>query len=190
MRCLLHVLASIIALTAASARCPAEIIEFTDKAEWEAAAGPFTTIDFTGFDSMTIITTQYLDLGVEFAGGDDLILPHAGFVNDGWGLAGHESIDMVFTAPMNAVAADFPGGLMIELYWQGDLLYTSSDFGGGGAGWFAGVVSTEPFDSAVFRDWHETSVFTDDLYFGPAIPGAPVIVPFLFTAAITRRRRT
>jgi len=188
MRCLLHVLASIIALTAGSARCPADIIEFTDKAQWEAAAGQFTTIDFTGFDSGTIITSQYIDPGVVFTGGDDLIHPGSGFVNDGWGLAGHESIDMAFTGPVNAIAADFPGGLMIELYWEGDLLYTSSNFGQGGSGWFAGLVSTDPFDFAVFRDWIDESTFIDDLHFGPPIPGAPVVVAFVF-AVFTRRRR-
>jgi len=138
---------------------------------------------------MTIITTQYVDLGIVFTDGDDTIVPSDAFINDGWGLAGGEGIHMAFTAPMTAIAADYPGALMMELYWEGDLIFTSTEFGGGGTGWFAGLVSSDPFDFVVFRDWIDQAVAIDDLYFGPPIPGAPVIVPFLFAAVTKRRRR-
>jgi hypothetical protein len=190
MRFPVHTVACAIALTAASGESRADIIEFTDKAEWEAAAGQFTTIDFTGFDSGTIITTQYVDLGVVFTDGDDTIVPSDAFINDGWGLAGGEGMHMAFTAPMTAIAADYPGALMMDLYRQGDLIFTSSEFGGGGTGWFAGVVSSEPFDFVVFRDWIDQAVAIDDLYFGPPIPGAPAFVPFVLAAMTRRRRRT
>jgi len=186
MRCPLHILACIVALSAASGESRAEIIEFTDKAEWEAAAGAFTTIDFTGFDSGTIITTQYIDLGIVFADGDDTIHPGDYFL-DGWGLAGHEATDALFTTAMNVLAADFPGSLIIELYAGGELLY-SNGFGGPGDVHFAGIVSTDPFDQVVLHRENYDFVFIDDLHFGPPIPGAPVVVP-LVLAAVTKRRR-
>jgi hypothetical protein len=187
MRFPLHTVACAIALTAASGESSADVIEFTDKAEWEAAAGQFTTIDFTGFDSMTIITDQYIDLGVLFTGGDDLILPNSSFVNDGWGLAGHDSIDMVFLEALFVLAVDFPGSLIIDLYSDGELMY-SNGFAEPGEGHFAGLISTDPFDFVVLRREFDP-VFIDDLHFGPPIPAPPAFAPLLFAAFTARRRR-
>jgi len=187
MRLSLHILAVTVVVGLVAEISRAGIVEFTDKAEWESAARPFTTIDFTGFDSGTIITTQYIDLGVVFTGGDDLMLPNSSFVNDGWGLAGHEAIDMAFLEPLFVLAVDFPGSLIIDLYNDGELMY-SNGFAGPGEGHFAGLVSTDPFDFVVLRREFDP-VFIDDLHFGPPIPGAPGVVPFVLAAVTKRRRR-
>jgi hypothetical protein len=187
MRSWLKIFALTVVLGLVSDASVGDIIEFEDKDEWEAAAGPLTTIDFTGFESGTIITTQYIDLGVLFTDGDDTIHP-GDYFQDDWGLAGHEATDVVFMAPMNVLAVDFPGSIIIELYAGGDLFY-SNGFGAPGEVHFAGIVSTDPFDHVIFHRENYDFVFMDDLHFGPPIPTAPVVVPFAFAAVTTRRRR-
>ena len=77
---------AVAALTCASVLpAHAGVTEFTDRAEWEAAVGVFSTIDFTQFPQGTIITDQYQDLGVLFTDGNDSIFFSNGFPNDGAG---------------------------------------------------------------------------------------------------------
>jgi len=187
MRSSLDMFALTIVLSLASGASLGDITEFEDKDEWEASAGAFTTIDFTGLDSGTVITTQYIDLGVVFTDGDDAIHPRSYFLNDGWGVAGHEAIDMVFLEPLFVLAVDFPGSLIIDLYSDGELMY-SNGFAGPGQGHFAGLVSTDPFDFGVLRREFDP-VFIDDLHFGPPIPGPPLFVPLLLALLTKRRRR-
>ena len=157
-----------------SAPASADVIEFTDKDEWIDAVGEFTTIDFTGFPEGTWITDQYADLGILFTDGDDWIHHTCGYVNDCWGLAGgdgDEQITLAFDTPQLWIGVDYPGAMKIELFNEGRLIYTSSDFGGGGAGKFAGLLSTDLFDGALLYDWIDGTVFIDDLHFGP--PACP-----------------
>ncbi len=80
---------------------------------------------------------------------------------------------------------DFPGLMRIELYDQGRLIYTSSNFLPGGVGNFAGLLSDAPFDAAVLIDpLGEAEI--DDLHFGVPAPGA---LPLLALGALTQRRR-
>jgi hypothetical protein len=72
--------------------------------------------------------------------------------------------------------------LTIELYANGEMFFEES-FPGIGVGFFAGVVSTEPFDSVVLRDWADDLAFIDNLHFGPPIP-APGALGVLAVAAI------
>ena len=166
----------------------ADIVEYRDKGEWEAAAASWSTADFTGFPDYTPIDEQYAYLGVHFVDGYDFVVLGSSYPNDGAGLDGNELIDLVFDVPMYWIAADFPGLLIIDLYYEGELLYSSNVFGVGGVGNFGGLVSTEPFDRAVLRD-PPGQVFLDDLHFGPPIPApsALCIVGAAFFAA--RRRR-
>ena len=76
-----------------------DVTEFTDKDEWIAAVGPFTTIDFTGFPDGTLITDQYADLGVIFTGGTENIFLNNSFPNDGAGLNAFGVIAMEFATP-------------------------------------------------------------------------------------------
>ena len=72
----------------------AQVVEYENQAEWEAAAGAFTTIDFTGFPNLTFITDQYMDLGLLFTDGDDTIAgfdPNT-FIQDGWGVDGDDAV--------------------------------------------------------------------------------------------------
>ena len=152
-------------LSATTAR--ADVIEFTDKDEWFAAVGVVTTIDFTGFPDVTVVTDQYADLGVHFTDGNDLILSAAGFLNDGWGVDGNGDINVSFDAPVYYVAVDFPGGIIFDLLSQGELIFTSSSFGIDEVGNFAGLLSSEPFDAIrLFRSFGSPS-FIDDFFFGP-----------------------
>ena len=166
--------------------------EFTDKDEWIAAVGRFTTIDFTGFPDGTFITDQYADLGVLFVGGNEnIFLSDNAFPNDGAGLddGGFTPIAVSFDTPQAWIAVDFPGTVQFELFSGGELIYTSSAFGGGGAGFFAGLVSTELFDAAVIDDPGDFSVAIDDLHFGVPAPATLALLA-LGSLFSTRRRRS
>ena len=169
----------------------ADIVEYRDKEEWEAAAGSWSTADFRGFPDNTPIDEQYAYLGVHFVDGYDFVVLGDGFLNDGAGLDGNELVDLVFDVPMYSIAADFPGFLGFDLYFEGEFFYKSSEFGVGGYGNFGGLVSTEPFDRAVLWEYGQyPSVFVDDLHFGPPIPApsALCIVSAALLAARQRRR--
>jgi hypothetical protein len=137
----------------------------------------------------TPIDEQYAYLGVHFVDGYDFVLccDYEIFPEDGAGLDGNELIDLVFDAPMYWIAADFPGLLLIDLYYEDELFYSSNVFGVGGVGNFGGLVSTDPFGRAVIWDYDD-NVVLDDLYFGPPIP-APSALCIISAALLTARRR-
>ncbi len=171
----------------ATAPVHAGVLEFTDRAEWEAAAGRFATTDFTGF-GVTIITDQYQDLGVLFTDGNDASRFSPGtFLNDDWGLNGNGEIHLSFDTPQSWIAVDFPGFLRILLFSGDKLIYFSSIFAEpGGVGGFGGLVSSELFDSAILTDPGDDLVFIDDLHFGVPAPGT---LSLLAVAAFWHSRR-
>ena len=148
---------------------------FDDRPGWEAVVGDYTTIDFTGFEPGTRITTQYSGLGITFTDGFYTIFPenHATFPNDGWGLDGNGDITVVFDEPQSWIGAAFPGGLWYELYREGELVYTSSMFVPTGPGHFFGLVFPEQFDRVVLMEFGEVAI--DDLLFGAPVPAPPVL---------------
>ena len=169
----------------------ADIVEYRDKEEWETAAASWSTADFTGFPDNTPIDEEYAYLGVHFVDGYDFVVldpEHTTFLNDGAGLDGNELVDLIFDAPMYSIAADFPGFLAVDLYFEGEFFYRSSYFGGSGIGWFGGLVSTEPFDRAVISDYDD-NVAIDDLHFGPPIPVPSALSMFAAGLLGARRRR-
>ncbi len=153
----------------------ATVLEFDDKPAWAAAVGAFATVDFAGFASGTIITTQYATLGVALTDGNDMVVccGEETFPQDGAGLDGNGNITVVFDAPQSWIAVDFPGSMRFQLFSAGQLFYTSSLFIGGGVGNFAGLVSGQPFDRAVLMGGTQAEV--DDLHFGAPVPGPPAI---------------
>jgi hypothetical protein len=166
----------------------ADVFEFTDKDEWIAAVGPFTTIGFTGFPDGTLITDQYADLGVIFTGGtENVFLSENLFPNDGAGLIAVGVIAMEFATPQAWIAVDFPGAVQFELFRGGEPIYKSSDFLGGGVGFFAGLLTTELFDSAVIDDPIDNVVAIDDLHFG--VPAPPTLLLLALGGLLGKRRR-
>jgi hypothetical protein len=63
--------------------------------------------------------------------------------------------------------------------------------GGGGTGFFSGVISTIPFDTVVIKDPFGANTLIDDLYFGPPIPapGALAILGLAGLMCSQKRRR-
>jgi hypothetical protein len=188
------VLGALMSYCGACAASAGDLIEFEDKAVWEAAVGEFTTIGFTGFPEFTIITDQYSELGILFTDGNDSVgLGETIFPNDGAGLLGTHitSIDVAFDVPQRWIAVDFPGVARIDLYRDGELIAQSTWFDAppiSGVGGFGGVISSEPFDAAVILDPEDQVVSIDDLHFGGAIP-APGAVVVLVSIGLVRRRR-
>ena len=162
--------------------------EFTDKDEWIAAVGDFTTIGFTGFPDGTFITDQYGDLGILFTDGDDTIHMSATYINDGWGLRGNGIISVAFDTSQAWIGVDFPGFLSIELYSEGRLFFTSNLAGGAGAGNFLGLISSQLFDSAVLIDPLDGLAFIDDVHFGVPGPGGVFLLALAALCARHRRR--
>ena len=164
--------------------------EFFDRDEWVAAVGDFSPIDFTGFPDGTFITDQYADLGILFVGGNEQIFLNQGFVNDGAGLnSNFTDIVMEFAIPQFWIAADFPGTIRIDLFNEGELIFSSIEFGGGGVGFFGGLLSSEPFDMAMILGPGFPTVNIDDLFFGPQIPGPPAFGLLALTVCFGGRRR-
>ena len=180
-------------LVLAALACPAlpahaGVTEFTDRADWEAAVGPFSSIDFTGFPKFTIITNQYQDLGITFTDGTDAIRFSNAFPNDNRGLDGNDDIHLSFDTPQTWIGVDFPGDVRVLLFSGRELIHFSSFFTAGpdGVGGFAGLVSTELFDAALILDPADDAVFIDDLHFGVPAPGGLML---LALAGIWPRRR-
>lgn len=137
---------------------------------------------------------QTADLGVLFADGNDIIscCSEVIYPEDGAGLDGNGNITLLFDAPQSWIAADFPGGLRIELYRGGELIYTSSVFGISkkSAGHFAGLVSSAHFDMAVLMDVPvDFEAEIDNLYFGVPAPGALWMLGFAAVCSGPRGRR-
>ena len=163
------------------------VVEYTNKPTWQGAAGNYSTITFTELPVNTLITNQYSNLGVLFTDNSDYIFQNQAFVNDGYGLNGAlDFTTLHFTQPMYSIAADFPGSLDFRLYYLGNLIFQSTHFGNGGPGWFAGLVSDNPFDKVVIFD---SGLFIDDLHFGPAIPAPGALALAAIAGAFSSRRR-
>jgi hypothetical protein len=176
------------------------LVQYTNKAAWQAAAGTSTYIGFTEHPVSTIITDQYASLGVTFTDGDDAIFTSdPGLLPiDGRGLRGHwgqfgfyKPITVQFDAPRYAVAADFVGGSIIKLYMGNQLVGQSGDFVPAWTGPFGGVTSTVAFDRVVLDNG--ATIGIDSLYFGAAVPGpggALLLLAAGGASARSRRRRS
>ena len=182
------VLIAVLGLSGIAAQ--ADVIEFTDKDEWFTAVGEVTTIEFTGFPNGTLITDQYEDLGVLFTGGADFIWQNEGaFPNDGWGINGQSDIELSFQFPQAWIAVEFPGFMRLDLFAEGQLIYSSNLFGGGGAGFFAGLISDQLFDVALLTDPMDETVDIDDLHFGVPAPGTLALLGLATVLPRRGRRR-
>jgi len=150
----------------------AAVVEYTSKAQWQSAAGAYTTIQFNELPNGTWITDQYDHVGALFTdGSDQVFFNQNGFPNDGYGLnAAFDETTIEFTQSIFTIAADCPGGLRFTLFYRGVQTYLSSPFSGDPFA-FAGLVSDQPFDKVLIMD-PSGGTFVDDLYFGPPIPGS------------------
>jgi hypothetical protein len=167
-----------------------EVMEFIQRSAWESAAGPYATIDFTGYHDGLVITNQYEHLGVTFTGALQFIAICGCYANDGAGLYALPYARMVFESPQNWIAVEFPGSVRFNLYYSGELIHTSQvfhDF----FSYFAGVISSKPFDEVIidYPSPEINSVGIDDLFFGSPIPAPGALGAFALAALIARRGR-
>ncbi len=119
-----------------------------------------------------------------FTDGNDSIVAIGAFP-DGFGLDGNPSMHLSFDSPMLWFAVDHPGNVQIDLF-IGEQLIHSALFFGGGVGFFAGLLSTQLFDTAVISDPIVPDAFIDDLHFGVPSPG---VIAFLALGGLHHRRR-
>jgi hypothetical protein len=184
VRLFLIVLALVTGFGSLAAR--GEVTEYENGAAWYAAVGEVTTIDFTDQPAGSIITDQYASLGVHFTDGNDIAFAGPSiFPNDAIGLRGHivqpSGIHIAFDTLQRWLAVEFPGGVDIQLFRDGDMFHESNLLGVGGIGNFAGLVSTIGFDAAYIDDSADFFVFIDDPHFG--VPGRGIL-PLLALAAM------
>ena len=183
--------AILVVMLALTGTAGASVTEYTSKVLWQSDVPSYTTVGFDELPLFTLITNQYVNLGVLFTDGSDYThgFSFNTFPNDGYGLNGaFDETTLVFSQPMYTIAIDYPGRARFELYYGGALIYTSSDFGGSGVGFFAGLVSTHPFDRVIMYD-PTGGFFIDDLHFGPAIPAPGALGLIALAGAVTRRRK-
>lgn len=174
--------------------CSAQVTAITDPIQWQDAVGSYTTIEFTEYPEFTPITDQYAHLGITFTDGNDLIRISS-FPTDDYGLVSSDgfgnlgTIHISFAEPTFWLGFDFLGGLQLELYSDGQLIFTSNQYLAGFTP-FVGFVSTDSFDAAIVRDYNDPAMAIDDIHFGPPIPapGALSLLGVAVVFAIGRRR--
>ncbi|MBL9121797.1 MAG: hypothetical protein JNL80_17970 [Phycisphaerae bacterium] len=173
-----------------NASCSAGITVYQSFDNWTAAAGPFTTITFTEVPAFTIVTDQYLSLGVNFTDDDPNVTGPAGGYLDGAGVNGLAMIEATFASPITAVAFHHPGNVKFRLYLGDTFVGQTGYLGGGGPHFFSGVTSTLLFDRLQAIDLIGEPidpVFVDNMYFS-TIP-APSAACLLLSLLVRPRRR-
>ncbi|MCI0677332.1 MAG: hypothetical protein L0Y42_16350, partial [Phycisphaerales bacterium] len=168
----------------------AEVAEFTNRAEWVSAIGGFEqmqTISFLEYPQGSLLNDQYANLGVTFPDGNDFIIHAESFLLDGAGATSVSGpMTLEFDEPRMSIGVHFPGFLIVKLYSEGTLIYTSNEFGIGGAGFFGGLISTQPFDTVHLIDPAGIPDI-DTIHFGLPVP-APGGLALLSIAGLLLRR--
>ena len=155
---------------------------------WEAQVGEWSTLDFTGLPAGEFFPEDYYldDFGVMFGGGPRLASESEEvYLQDGHGVgvlpdSSGWHMDVFFDTPVHAFAVDFPGEIRFTLFFEGEVIAHLPGPYGGFVGWFAGLISDQPFDRV--RVWDTDAFLVDDLRFGMVVPGpatALVLLPGL-----------
>ena len=168
------------------ASCSASITVYQENFDpWASACGPFTTITFTELPAFTIVTDQYLPLGVNFTDDDLNVTGPAGAYLDGAGVNGLAMIEGTFSSPITAVAFHHPGVVKFRLF-LGDTFVGQTGYLVDGLAQtsFSGVVSSVPFDrmQAVGEPGQPVDpVYADNMYFStiPAPDASCVLLSLL-----------
>ena len=95
---------------------------------------------------------------------------------------------MDFAGLIDHIGVEYPGAVRFRLYDGATLVYTSSNFGGAGVGFFAGI-SGVSFDRALIDDWFLPDVYIDNLHFGDATgtgTGGPAAAPHVRSRGFRR----
>jgi hypothetical protein len=189
-----HFFALLIALGLSTKPALGQVQVYFNFDEWKAALISTTTIGFNDLPPFTIVENQYLDLGVTFTDANDLIVgpDDITFPNDGFALnAQFNGITAQFDSPQYGVGAHFPGTLHVEVFNDGESIFTTFNGSSGPGGPFFGLVSVQPFDSAYFfaAPFPPNQVNIDDLHFGAPARGALPVLAMLCARGRTRLRR-
>lgn len=172
----------------------AGVQEFEDEERplWFDAVGDgnYTTIHFDELPNNTTVTDQYEPHGLTFSGLNFITMDESD--EDGWALRIFDGNDLYFDEPINWIAADIRGSIMVELFVGDTKFYTSQSFGAGPTPHFGGLISEQGFDHIRIYDRFDNLAILQDFYFGPAIA---VPAPASFIAVVSplflmpRRRR-
>jgi hypothetical protein len=151
----------------------ATITEYTDFLTWSTAVGgPLDENRYADLGGGVTVTTQYLSVGALYTDGDD-VTQWYGNSTDGFVLNANGRVNITFSRLLTAIGVNFPGALRIVGYLGNNVVFVSSDFGGGGAFIFGGIISTQQFDRVELIDWLDDTVFLDDVFYNA---GGPVSV--------------
>lgn len=189
------------AVVVLSAPASAGTIDTYDEFDaWEADAGEHTSILFSepevAFTGLTIVD-QFEDEGVIFAGWDaicDSLTCSPYFQQgDGGGLQGGELIDMRFTQPMQTFGTHFALLMDFTLYYEDEVVFSSTFGDVNNFSAFGGVISEQPFDRVVLKNPQFqpplVQTLVDNVYFGPPVPTPGALGAFVIGALAFKRRR-
>ena len=192
------VVASLLIAARASAAASAGVTQYwqAEKAAWFDAAIGSKTVDFVGFSPGTFMTTQYLDLGIEFV---PILNPYTAegggtvfglYPEDGYGLDGNGDIQVKFTEPMHAIAAS--GGSSNWRYY----LYSDTTLVWAGTLWnpalgkFYGITTSFSFNRVILDVPFDTQLALDNVYFSTVPgPGGLAVVGAMAIFGSRRARR-
>lgn len=171
----------------------AVVVEYTNRAQWEASVGAYTTITFAEIPPNSVLHNQYLSSGIQFSGMNSFTETSIHYP-DSHGAVGFGPIHVLLTdgfvtEPRQWISVEYRGGLAFRLYRDSNLIFQSSFFMAPLGGGFAGIVSSVPFDEVQIFDPIDGIVVIDNLYFGIPAPGALAVFGFAALFGGARRRR-
>ena len=181
---LLPAIATAALLIAGAPLASASFVLYSNYDNWLAAGpamgGTLETITFTELPPSTIVTDQYPHLGVQFSAlfAVTTCCSFTSYPLDGTGLVASWTnlvpLTLDFETRQHWIGFHHPGTIRIRLYDDAALVYDSViTLGGGGGGFFTGIVGLSGFNRAVLDDPFDGTFGIDNIYFG-SIPAPPV----------------
>jgi hypothetical protein len=154
-------------LTLLAAPSSAQLTEYTAAGAFNAAVGSHPMLGFTDQPAGTVLTTEYsASHGVTFSDGDDMVRANTIlFPSDGKGVDCSGSMTLSFASARYAFGVDYPDAVKFDLFLGATPIGSSSNFGGAGQGFFAGITSVQSFDKVVVSDWSDGFAYVDNVHF-------------------------
>lgn len=166
----------------------AEVIEYDTRKDWAEAAGPTSTIDFTDQPDGAPITDQYESIGMLVSGEASIYVSNL-FKSDGLGLFCPDGVEFEFLSPQNWFAIEHAGALMMDLYFDDQLVHTTALFVPLNESGFSGIVSDASFNRVVLfaPAPFNPNLYIDNVHFGSPVPGVGAAA--LLLGLLARRGR-
>jgi hypothetical protein len=187
----------VLALSSAM-RLDASVTQYwqAEKAAWFDAAIGAKTVDFVGFSPGIFMTTQYLNLGIEFV---PILNPYTTegggtvfglYPEDGCGLDGNGDIQVTFTEPMHAIAASGGSSNWRYYLYSDDTLVWAGTLWNPALGKFYGITTSFSFNRVILDVPFDTQLALDNVHFSTVPgPGGLALIGSMAICGLRRARR-